>query len=333
MKLKLKNFQSISDAEIDFQPGVAVIQGESNQGKTAILRAIKAIINNPQKTKHYIKRHQKSAQVTLENNGNTLTWERTKSSTNYIYKGEVFQKASNRCADDFCDLGFVKTSKGDLLNLTDEWNLLFPFGYSDTELFKLFEDLFSITDSAKVLEGMKGDETSCNKDKLIEEDKLARTKKQYELIQFLLQSHNLSQADIIKKVLTKKNEDLIKLKEKLKSVVAYNSISNSEVVSEPFNSDELLKVGKQSLELFKACSRASQLPVNANLPEMKYFSLGTEMLGKLKKAEIDFQAEQRKRENLVINQQELERVLEDCKKIWQSIDVCPLCGAEMNNGD
>lgn len=330
MKLKIKNFQNINEAEIDFKPGICVIQGESNNGKTAILRAVKAIITNPTGAGHFVQHGKKSATVELSNNGETLLWERTKSSVNYTYNGQNYTKASKQTSDDFCNLGFVKGQKGELLNLTDEWSVLFPFGYTDTELFKLFEDLFSITDSAKVLEGMKGDETSCNRDKLLQTDKLEMLKNKLGQCNELKSKFKSGQAEVIRKVISKKSEDLEKLKEKLKSARDYDTISNFEIPSKPFNSDELLKIGKQLLELFKACSQASQLPVNAKLPETKNFVFNLDVLGKLKKAELDYITEQKKRESLVINQEELEKVLADCKAKWESLKVCPLCGNEMN---
>ena len=44
--LKIKNFQSHSDTFLEFSEGINVISGESNQGKTAILRALNWVINN-----------------------------------------------------------------------------------------------------------------------------------------------------------------------------------------------------------------------------------------------------------------------------------------------
>ena len=331
MKLRIKNFQSISNADIEFPVGITVIQGESNNGKTAILRAVKAIVTNPTGAGHYVQHGKKSASVELTNNGETLLWERSKTSTNYKYKDQVYQKASKQDSDSFCNLGFVRGSKGELLNLSDEWSVLFPFGYSDTELFKLFEDLFDITDSARVIEGMKGDETSCNKDKLLQQDGLQKLKDRLRVCQELTASLKLGQADLMKKVLTKKAEDLKKLKEDLKTVERLNSISKLELTSEPFKTDKLIEIGKQSLELFKACSKASQLPVNEKLPQTQTFNFDLETISKLKKSEIDYQQEQRKRENLVVSQLELEKALEECKAAWKTIEKCPLCGEVMKH--
>ena len=43
MKVQIKNYQIIKDANLEFIPGLNVIIGPSNNGKTSILKAIKAL--------------------------------------------------------------------------------------------------------------------------------------------------------------------------------------------------------------------------------------------------------------------------------------------------
>ena len=53
--VNLNNFQSISGAELEFVEGLNLIVGQSNSGKTAILRAINSVVDNPSRGKLYIK--------------------------------------------------------------------------------------------------------------------------------------------------------------------------------------------------------------------------------------------------------------------------------------
>lgn len=48
--ISLKNFQSLADAEIELSPGLNVIVGPSNLGKSAVLRALKALVRNAPST-------------------------------------------------------------------------------------------------------------------------------------------------------------------------------------------------------------------------------------------------------------------------------------------
>ena len=45
-KIEIKNFQSHKDTMIDFDKGINSICGESDNGKTAIIRAIRWVIEN-----------------------------------------------------------------------------------------------------------------------------------------------------------------------------------------------------------------------------------------------------------------------------------------------
>ena len=45
-KLKTKNYQSHQDTELNFDPGVNIIIGSSNEGKSVIMRVFEWIINN-----------------------------------------------------------------------------------------------------------------------------------------------------------------------------------------------------------------------------------------------------------------------------------------------
>ncbi|MDD5053478.1 MAG: AAA family ATPase [Sulfuricurvum sp.] len=52
-RLSIKNFQSHANTEIEFSPGVNVIQGLSFTGKTAILRAMRLLLENRPQGAHY----------------------------------------------------------------------------------------------------------------------------------------------------------------------------------------------------------------------------------------------------------------------------------------
>ena len=56
LKLSLENFQSISEGELIFHTGTNVIIGQSNSGKTATFRALKACLSNPIGSQRFIKK-------------------------------------------------------------------------------------------------------------------------------------------------------------------------------------------------------------------------------------------------------------------------------------
>jgi len=73
LDIVLKNWQGYSDADIELDPGINVITGESNSGKSSVLRAIRWILTNRPKGSGFIKRGAQSAKavVTIDNGHDT----------------------------------------------------------------------------------------------------------------------------------------------------------------------------------------------------------------------------------------------------------------------
>lgn len=86
-KVVIENFQSHEKTTLDFIRGLNVIVGPSDQGKSAVLRAIKwALYNEPRGTE-YIRQGTTTARVTVElSNGYSIVRERSKSKNKYVVK-------------------------------------------------------------------------------------------------------------------------------------------------------------------------------------------------------------------------------------------------------
>ena len=160
LKVELENFQSISNASLEFVKGINTIIGQSNSGKTAILRAIRGAILNPSGSQSFIKHGTKGFKVNLEYDGNSIEWARSSKSPSYKVNGEDYQKVGGSNLVDILDnSGFVLSDKKELMNLESELELLFPFGMNGSELFKLFEkNIFCVSDSTSILKLVKADE-------------------------------------------------------------------------------------------------------------------------------------------------------------------------------
>ena len=85
-KVEIKNFQKHKKLTVDLTKGFNVITGESNVGKTAILRAIYWVLYNKPNKSNFITTNEKSVSVTLHlSNGYSVTRKRTlKSAGSYI---------------------------------------------------------------------------------------------------------------------------------------------------------------------------------------------------------------------------------------------------------
>ncbi len=195
LKVNLENFQSISKADLEFVQGINIIVGQSNSGKSAILRAIKGAVLNPNGSQRYIKNGEKQFKVNVEYEGNDISWTREgNKSPKYIINGEEYLKVGSSNLQDVCPKsGFVLDERGNLMNIESELELPFPFDKSNSELFKLFEkNIFCVSDSSSVTKFIKADEEEANRLKDNSTYELDRIKQKLEAINELEQEIDLN---------------------------------------------------------------------------------------------------------------------------------------------
>lgn len=175
--LKIEDFQSIGNAELEFTPGINLIVGQSNSGKTAILRAIDSVLTNPTYAKSFIKHHTNETSVTFQYNDNTISWKKSgKGGTTYNVNNEEYSKmGTSDLFDILPNNGFVKSDNGEVMNIEGEWDLPFPFDRTPSELFRLFENVFCVSDSATILKSFKEEESDLIRQMSDSKDKIGKS--------------------------------------------------------------------------------------------------------------------------------------------------------------
>lgn len=157
LRLQLENFQSISSGTLEFVTGLNFIVGQSNSGKSATFRGLKGCLCNPSGSQRFIKKGCSKATVTLEYNGNLITWIRTPKESKYEINGETYLKTGTASAFKLLpdETGFIQGDSNVVMNIEEELQLPFPFGLNKSELFKLYENVFCVSDSAVILKSAK----------------------------------------------------------------------------------------------------------------------------------------------------------------------------------
>lgn len=83
-KVQIRNFQSHRDTEVNLVPGINLIVGTSDIGKSAFMRALNLVMHNEVPNREYVTYGEKDATVILEFSDGTIV-ERVKGSTKNAY--------------------------------------------------------------------------------------------------------------------------------------------------------------------------------------------------------------------------------------------------------
>lgn len=158
--LALKDFQCHKKTRLEFEPGLTVINGSNSSGKSSLLRAVKALVLNSPYAKKFIRRGAGSVVVALQlDELPAIYWQRDDKSAAYKVGKDTYTKVGkSKLFDILPEFPLVRDESGALLNIQDEWSILFPFDRSPTDLFKLFEDMFSQIPTGFVIDEIRGDE-------------------------------------------------------------------------------------------------------------------------------------------------------------------------------
>lgn len=269
LKLSLENFQSISKGELIFHTGTTVIIGQSNSGKSATFRALKACLMNPTGSQRFIKKGTKSSSVALEYNGNQIIWKRTPKESSYIINGEEYLKTGKSNAFKIIeDTGFAVDSNDTIMNIEEELQLPFPFGMSKADLFKLYENVFCISDSAIILKSARASEDKVKADIVAYENELNKNQNKLKELLDFKENVDLSKLGYYKRFLESKRDRIIVLKDGLPLIKKALKVENFKVEEKDF--EDLLVIFLAKVGLRKELIKLKKLhSLNKALKEVE----------------------------------------------------------------
>src|SRR5689334_12410955 len=94
-KLSLSNFQAHEWLEIEFSPTITSIQGESDRGKSAVLRALRWVCLNDFAGAEFIRRGASEAEVSLRSGKLVITRKRGTKENTYSLDAHQFKAFGN----------------------------------------------------------------------------------------------------------------------------------------------------------------------------------------------------------------------------------------------
>lgn len=175
MKIKFKNFQALKAEEIEINPGVTLIVGPTDSGKTAIFRGLLSLLTNSIDAPSFIngaalqeKGDSAELAVTvIDEDIPEIEFHRTPGKAWYMINGKKYSKlARSNIFDIYPDMHkkfvYDPNDSRKILNFQTEEQLAFPFDKSDAEMFKLFEHIFNIADTRAIMDTIRKEEDSVN---------------------------------------------------------------------------------------------------------------------------------------------------------------------------
>ena len=276
LKLSLQNFQSISEGELIFQAGLNVLIGQSNSGKSATFRALKACLANPSGSQRFIKNGETKANVKLEYNGNIIEWQRSNKESSYVINGEKYYKTGSSSAFKILDdTGFTRDDNETIMNIEEELQLPFPFGTSKSDLFKLFENVFCVSDSAVILKSAKDNEDEIKSELTsLELEKQKNSIKIKELKEFA-EFVNIKILEKSKQFLIQKRDRLELLKDGRDQILLAVKLDNMNFIVPCISFDNLLENYNERLALKKVLKRIKALhKLNTELKDVTFDTEG-----------------------------------------------------------
>ena len=325
MKVRTKDFQRLKgENEFEFPVGITVIQGRSGSGKSSVFYAIEDCLTNPSGVADVINWDAKQAEVEIENDGGYAKWIKTASSCEYVDKdGKEYIKASKIDSRDIADLGFYFNPKGNIVNIHGEWSKLFPFEASDTEMFKLFEDIFNISSSFQIVESIKKDEQGFKAQINSINKELNDLTQQNNNLEYVLES--------LDKDVDKYINNLSIYQNKLKELSEDYSLYQNTLSNKTLNIPNEFDTGIIQSTLNKYNILISDYNTYANSLNMANISLPSEYTLELK--ENPYIADYNLYSQLLKDIQTYDASLNDCNLRIQTLEeekakikVCPTCG-------
>ena len=164
--VSIKDFQIIQSASLTFKPGLNCIIGQSNNGKSAILKAVKsAIYNKPGTTS--VRLGASSYAVGIQANGHTVIFQKGANSK-YKVDNTVIEKIGRTQIDEVANALNIRdlnlNGVNEEINFLDQMEKPFLLDRSETDLFRFIVDTGKDVNITTALRTLSQDRQQITKD-------------------------------------------------------------------------------------------------------------------------------------------------------------------------
>lgn len=326
-KIEIKNFQSHKNTTLEFDKGVNVITGESDNGKSAVIRAIRWVVENyPSGTEKinssWNEDFKEPLSVKLYTENGYVERIRTKTRNGYTINGKELSAVGRGVPQEVID--FLNVSDVNFQFQMDPPYLLSMTGGAASQYLNNIVHLDSID---KILSLSDSDKRQLSSEQKLVEADIKKLETELELLQWVNEANNISKRvdkldEIIDNINLNSNNLELSMNEfreiennKIDLTEHLDLISQIESITIP-DTDIL----ENEINTFKDCQN-----VFVDLTEVE--KLQNEMDSIIITDTAEFETSVRDYKNLTDNINKAQNELEELKK--QLPKTCPTCGAEL----
>ena len=149
-KIRLKNFESHKDTELDLHPGINVIVGESDSGKSSILRSVNLVAENKPSGDNFINHFSEKCEVELCVKGKSIKRIKGKNKNLYKIDKDKFEAFGQGVPDEVNDILNM-----DELNMQDQFDKHFLISKSSGEVARVLNKIINLEEIDGALSGIE----------------------------------------------------------------------------------------------------------------------------------------------------------------------------------
>jgi DNA repair protein SbcC/Rad50 len=139
-RIEIRNFQSHRKLVLEFDPHVTTIIGDSDQGKSAILRALRWVATNKPKGNEFIHHDSKFSRVTIQVDEHRVTRKRSLSKNTYTLNDNEFSAIGHDVPKEIASVLNVTE-----LNFQDQHDSPFWFSLSAPEVSRRLNEIVDLS--------------------------------------------------------------------------------------------------------------------------------------------------------------------------------------------
>lgn len=342
--LEIKNIQSHKNSRLEFSPGINALVGTSNNGKSAVLRALLwSILNRPLGTEILLSnwaydskgKQSEEMSVTVEKPEGILTRRKFKTENEYVLNGEKMEAVKTDVPEDVKK--FFALSETNIQKQQDNPFLLSQSSGKTAEYFNKIVRLDIIdrvlTNAESTRRKMKNQVESSEQEerKLTEElekydwlDSVEKLIERCKVISEICEEVSGEKDELknsvqkFEEINKRKTPDFFKSKKLIKEI--------SEIDEESENLAEQIKALSESIDQFNSLSKKSIRDFSKEKKAIEYIENMTFDRSEIDKLKEDI-------EEIEFSENRIKGCTENLKELKKQLpDICPICGAKMKDG-